>query len=196
MGKIPREEVREIEAVLLACRDELVNDAASTSSPAELLVSICGSYRRGKHECGDVDVLISSPGFLSDTSHPKAKLKAGGELLHAFVVALRRAGLLTDDLASGSTKYMGVCKLPGPGRLHRRLDVRCIPYDQYFFGLLYFTGPRSLSIEMRQAAIERGFVLNEYGLTKHGNPSERTKVHSEREIFDALGVLYREPTER
>jgi len=49
---------------------------------------------------------------------------------------------------------------------------------------------------MRQAAIERGFVLNEYGLTKHDNPSEQTEVHSEREIFEALGVPYREAHER
>jgi len=125
--KIPRHEVREIEAVLLQCRDAL---AASGHATQDLLLNICGSYRRGKKECGDVDVLITSPGFFSDAAHPKAKVKAGGELLHAFVEALRDAGLLTADLASGSSKYMGVCKLPGEGRLHRRIDVRCIPYDQ------------------------------------------------------------------
>ena len=39
----------------------------------------------------------------------------------------------------------GVCLLPpcigGDGtRVHRRIDIRLIPMDQYFFGVLYFTG--------------------------------------------------------
>lgn len=38
--------------------------------------------------------------------------------------SLRDLGYVTDDLAAGNTKYMGVCKLPGPDRLRRRIDVR------------------------------------------------------------------------
>jgi DNA polymerase lambda len=37
-------------------------------------------------------------------------------------------------------KYMGVCRLPGPGRLHRRLDIIVVPYGEFACSLMYFTG--------------------------------------------------------
>ena len=34
------------------------------------------------------------------------------------------------------------CRLPGLDRLHRRLDIRCMPEDQYHFGIVAAT-PRN-----------------------------------------------------
>ena len=46
-----------------------------------------------------------------------------------------------------STKHnllQGVCVLPSTDEedkhVHRRIDIRLIPIDQYYFGTLYFTG--------------------------------------------------------
>jgi len=189
--RIPRAEVMEIEAVLQEVGGKLAADMHLAAE--ELMVKICGSFRRGRADCGDVDVLLTSKPFRSEPTNPKGQHKEGGDLLRRFVELLRSTRILTHDLAFGPTKYMGVIRVHD---LHRRLDIRCFPYDQFWYGLVYFTGPRLLSIDLRTRAIERGLVLNEYGLTSKENPHERVLVNSEREIFEALGAPYREPHER
>nr|QDO16408.1 DNA polymerase beta [Lingulodinium polyedra] len=180
--KIPRAEVAEHGALMLGVRDR---------KHRELRLQICGSYRRGKAECGDIDLLITRPDFTSTSR----AANSGGALLKGFLQSLREAGYLTDDLAAGNTKYMGACRLPGPGRLHRRLDVRCLPADQFHFGTLYFTGSASLSIRLRMRAIELGMTLSEYGLERK-DTGERIAANSEKEVFEALGMEYLEPHER
>lgn len=49
-----------------------------------------------------------------------------------------------------------------PPPTHRRIDIRLIPFDQYFFGILYFTGSDEFNRQMRSHALEKGFTLNEY----------------------------------
>ncbi|CAJ1378951.1 unnamed protein product [Effrenium voratum] len=156
-----------------------------------LLLTICGSYRRGRPDCGDIDVLISHPEYTTT----KRAANAGGKLLHGFVDSLKRAGYVTGDLAFGNTKFMGICRLPGAERLHRRLDIRCVPYDQYHFGMLYFTGSAALSVKMRLKAIEMGLTLSEYGL-ENKLTGEKVLANSEEDIFRALGMPYLAPTER
>ena len=70
-----------------------------------LEVVTCGSYRRGKPTCGDVDILVT---------HPDGRSHRGvfGQLLEKG----RQEGFLTDDLSvhndpEGQSKYLGVCKL-------------------------------------------------------------------------------------
>ncbi|CAE7027191.1 Polb [Symbiodinium natans] len=121
MKRIPYAEMKEHHDKLEACR---------LSNP-KLLLTVCGSYRRGRPDCGDIDVLISHPEYTT----AKRDANAGGKLLHAFVESLKHAGYVTADLAFGNTKFMGVCRLSGEERLHRRLDIRCLPHDQYHFGL-------------------------------------------------------------
>ena len=52
IARIPRSEVTEIETV--------VKEIAYEINPGIIVVT-CGSYRRGKSTCGDVDCLISHP---------------------------------------------------------------------------------------------------------------------------------------
>jgi len=181
--KIPRSEMVVHEAFLEKVRSE--------RSPA-LKMLVCGSYRRGKKTSGDIDVLVTSPDFTSFSS-------AGArQPLSDFILSLRAAGYLVADLACGEKKYMGVCKLPGHS-LHRRIDIRCLPSDQFHFGTLYFTGSRELNVRMRQQALERGFTLSEYSLTRKGAATLGAvgiAVTSERDIFQALGLDYLQPHER
>jgi len=156
-----------------------------------LLLTVCGSYRRGRPDCGDIDVLISDPSYTT----VRREANAGGKMLHAFVQSLKDARYVTDDLAYGATKFMGVCRLQDKGSLHRRLDIRCVPYDQYHFGTLYFTGSAALSVKMRLKAIDLGLTLSEYGL-ENKTTGEKVAAKSEADIFRALGMPYLEPTER
>ena len=41
---------------------------------------------------------------------------------------------------------------------------RLIPNDQYFCGILYFTGSDEFNRRMRHHALEKGFTINEYSI--------------------------------
>ena len=41
---------------------------------------------------------------------------------------------------------------------------RLIPHDQFFCGILYFTGSDEFNRRMRQHALEEGFTINEYSI--------------------------------
>ncbi|CAE7594630.1 polb [Symbiodinium pilosum] len=156
-------------------------EALRLKNNPSLLLTVCGSYRRGRPDCGDIDVLISHPDYTT----AKRDANAGGKLLHGFVESLKTSGYVTADLAFGNTKFMGVCRLSGEDRLHRRLDIRCLPKDQYHFGMLYFTGSAALGVKMRLKAIEMGLTLSEYGL-ENRRTGEKVAANSEKDIFRTL----------
>ena len=63
----------------------------------------------------------------------------------------------------------------------RRLDIRLLPYDQYYSGILYFTGSDQFNKAMRAHAIEQGFTLNEYSI----RPIDKgIKINSDISVFD------------
>lgn len=97
--KIPREEATQI--------FQYVQKEAFTSfklGPMELEVVACGSYRRGKPLCGDVDILISrrDKGSIEETLGP-------------LVEALKKSGFMREALGKvgkkekGGETFMGIC---------------------------------------------------------------------------------------
>lgn len=61
--------------------------------------------RRGKASSGDIDVLVTHPSYISSSTIPKSEK---GLRLKSVVSALQVAGLVTDTLSLGETKFM-VC---------------------------------------------------------------------------------------
>ncbi|XP_045658886.1 DNA polymerase lambda isoform X2 [Ursus americanus] len=190
LERIPREEATEIE--------QTVREAAQAFNPG-LLCMACGSYRRGKATCGDVDVLLT---------HPDGRSHQG--IFSLLLDSLRRQGFLTDDLVSQEEngqqqKYLGVCQLPGPGRRHRRLDIIVVPYSEFACALLYFTGSAHFNRSMRALAKTKGMSLSEHALStsvvrdtqglKVG-PGRVLPTPTEKDVFRLLGLPYREPAER
>lgn len=190
LDRMPREEAAEIE--------QTVRLSAQAFNPGLLCVA-CGSYRRGKATCGDVDVLIT---------HPDGRSHQGifGRLLDS----LRQQGFLTDDLVSQEEngqqqKYLGVCRLPGPRQRHRRLDIIVVPYSEFACALLYFTGSAHFNRSMRALAKTKGMSLSEHALSaavvrnsqgvKVG-PGQVLPTATEKDVFKLLGLPYREPAER
>lgn len=188
------EKMPSAEAELIA---DTVKKAALSIQPA-LEVIPCGSYRRGRAMCGDVDVLIT---------HPDGKSHEG--VLCKILQVLHESHFLTDDLAvpheGGSPrKYMGVCKLPGEGNKHRRLDIFVVPQEEFACSLLAFTGSAHFNRSMRLLARRKGMSLNDHGLyadvyrtgeEKIGH-GKRLPTPTEKSIFEHLGLEYRPPEER
>nr|WKN12663.1 PolL [Haplophryne mollis] len=189
LDRMPREEAAAIETV--------VRDAVQAIDP-HLVAIACGSYRRGKATCGDVDVLIS---------HPDGNSHKG--VFSKVLQSLRDSGFLTDDLVSNEEngeqkKYMGVCSLPGPDHRHRRLDIIVVPYNEFACALLYFTGSAYFNRSMRALAKTKNMSLSEHSLKENVVRQRCLKVYdgsalatpTEKDVFNLLGIPYREPHER
>ena len=168
--KIPRAEI-----------DTLKN---MISAILKIKFDICGSYRRGALESGDVDILIS---------------QNDGDL-KKIVKKLQKNNIIIDSLTTeGSTKFMGIYRIndmsalaPAPAPA-RRIDIRLVSPDSYYAALLYFTGNKNFNIYLRQKAIDNGYTLNEYGLKFN---DELRVLKSENEIFEILNISVIDPEKR
>lgn len=195
LERIPRKKVSKFE--------KKIRNILTTKFGNDYIMTVTGSYRRGKDTCGDIDILMTN----SNATTTEKMDKEYGTFLPRLLEILHQKGILIDDLTSlGSSKYMGVGKLE-PNDKARRIDIRFVPYNSYYPALLYFTGSKDFNIMMRNYAIEQGYLLSEYGLYK--NPDRKKKLtskelvsknklvfNSEQEIFKALGMDYIPPHER
>ena len=153
----------------------------------DIKVIACGSYRRGLPTCGDLDILLC----------PSKSMQPETTLLTKVVDLLTRVELLAGNLThEGTTKYMGVCRLPG-GK-GRRIDIRVIPVTALGAAQLYFTGSGEFNVAMRNEALKQGYTLNEYGLyrLKSDGKGDLIPCETEEEIFAHLKLVYLAPQER
>ncbi|TFK99880.1 hypothetical protein BDV98DRAFT_650571 [Pterulicium gracile] len=171
----------------------------------KLSVDIMGSFRRGKADCGDIDILITRP--IHD-----GKTHAG--VMARLWAGLHKARILTEDLALPSNMedslectYRGLCSLPVPDSRRRRIDILMLPWQYRGAALLYYTGDDIFNRAMRFKAGKMGYSLNQRGLYAGvvRNPNKRTEKtnqgnivasETEEEIFKILGVPWQEPWQR
>eukprot|EP00095_Tigriopus_kingsejongensis_P006026 maker-scaffold671_size114370-snap-gene-0.35 protein:Tk06026 transcript:maker-scaffold671_size114370-snap-gene-0.35-mRNA-1 annotation:"dna polymerase lambda-like" len=177
----------------------VVQRAALEINPSLELVA-CGSYRRGKSTCGDLDILITHPRLDDDLEI--------GSLFESLLAKLHQSGFLTDDLSvmgnGRQRKYLGVCQLPGAGSKHRRLDIIVVPRDERATALMYFTGSAHFNRSMRLLASKMGMSLSEHALVTNVARVHREKVNegtalatpTEESVFEHLKLPYRTPEER
>ncbi|KAF9578348.1 hypothetical protein BGW38_005897, partial [Lunasporangiospora selenospora] len=148
---------------------------------------VTGSYRRGKPDCGDIDIVIARP-----------DIDQGDELMAIMEHVLQRlinTGFLVDHLSlpvweDGMAdrlkhfKYMGICKLQSTGNsagssrqgkgqesgqgevsgIHRHIDILVVPWKHLGAVLIYFTGNDICNRSMRLLARNRGMRLSDKGL--------------------------------
>ncbi|CAF0996899.1 unnamed protein product, partial [Brachionus calyciflorus] len=162
--RIPREE-------MVRMKDLIMKEISLVDK--EFIATICGSFRRGAESSGDIDILLTHPEYMSTSpqkitkKESKIKIKKTGprDLLKKVVDKLIEVDFITDTMALGDTKFMGVCSLD-KNPPFRRIDIRLIPKDQFYCGILYFTGSDTFNKTMRKFALEKGYTLNEYSLRK------------------------------
>ena len=129
-------------------------------------VEIAGSFRRRKETIGDLDLLVTG-------GDPAA-------VMEAFV----RHPEAADTLGEGETKSS--IRL----RNDLQVDLRHVPAESFGAALLYFTGSKEHNIELRRIAIDKGYSLNEYGLTKDG---KIVAGRTEEDVYRALDLAWIPP---
>lgn len=178
--RIPRHEVASHEATLL--------EAVTRVCEEGFWGDVVGSYRRGACDSGDIDMLIGYGDRIPDNV---ARLR-----FKQLVASLQQSGYITDVLANGPKKFMGVCKLPNHPHA-RRLDLLLTPAHEHPYALLYFTGSDNYNVKVRQHALDRGYKLNEHGLEAVGSvPDPPNRVVTEEDILAFLGLPFTPPTQR
>ena len=200
-AKIPRDEITRVQQIL--------QTAAAELNP-EMIAQCCGSYRRGRARSGDVDCLLFHKSLATENDVRRWETE-NGHILSAFAAKLAALGFLVDHLSCGDTKYMGLCRMAGPDRTNRRIDIRLMPMNSHAAALLYFTGSKNLNTDMRNRALARDMTLNEYGLYKFAKDpqgklikdakgknikGEQILTPTETDIFTQVGMKYLEPHER
>lgn len=121
----------------------------------------CGSVRRFVETVGDVDLVVA-------TTQP--------EQVHE---AVSRWPEVAEVIGSGETKTSVLT------RESFQVDVRTVTVDQLGSAILYFTGSKAHNIALRQRAIDRGWLLSEYGLFE----GDRVVAsRTEEDIYEALDM--------
>ena len=192
--RIPRAEMDRHSATLMA------------NKPDALEGVIVGSYRRGKPDSGDIDMLVR-------TSGPGVDAAAA---LSDYVKILKDGGYIEEVLAHGEHKCMAICKLPAAaaaaggagaassasaaasttGGVSRRLDLLITPPAEFPFAVFYFTGSDTFNVAVRAHALTRGFTLNEHGIVQVSTGRSVSGVKTEKDIFSLLKLVWREPKDR
>lgn len=137
------------------------------------LATIVGSYRRGSPDSGDIDIL-----YRGD--------------IDKFLEQIHRAhGDHWRVVATGPTKIAGIFEYKKNHAVE--IDIWKATKENYHAMLLYSTGSKNHNILMRAIAKRQGMMLNQNGLYRDG---VIIPTHSERDIYEALGMKYRAPSER
>jgi len=158
---------------------------------------ICGSIRRRKAEVGDVE-LLCVPNPLRATfgyrimNGVDQKLD---ELLQEGALDCRRT-------QNGQTVYGIKNKLLVHVASGFPVDIFSTTETNWWMSLVIRTGPKESNIKLAMAAKQKSWKLNAYGsgYTCYdlctGEEQGHVTCHSEREVFESVGLDYKEPWER
>ncbi|KAF9112172.1 hypothetical protein BGX27_003834 [Mortierella sp. AM989] len=199
LKRIPRSEVEKVGSVVESTAKALHTDIQS---------QVTGSYRRGKPDCGDIDIVVARPNVDNGDELFDIMEHILNDLTNqGFLVDHLSWPTWSDDMANMPKhfKYMGICKLPGDDQTHHHIDILVVPWIHLGAALLYFTGNDICNRSMRLYASKRGMHLSDKGLFSgiirgpkrvRVNQGHWVAGRTEREIFEYLGIGYLEPYER
>ena len=139
-------------------------------------VAYAGSLRRMRDTIGDVDILVASD--------------ADPVPIHE---AFRGMDLVESVIAAGEKKS-SVITVRGI-----QADLRVVEPIAWGAALQYFTGSKAHNVRVRERAVRKGLLLNEYGIwtrTEEGEQGERVASRSETDVYAAVGLDYVPPTMR
>ena len=130
---------------------------------------ICGSYRRKEPLVGDIDILVVGRKF------PRLPF--------------------LDDNKSVELLAKGENRIKIFYKKKIEIDFKLVTKRSKACSLLYFTGPKTASIYLRQVAMKQGKLLNEYYI-KDLTTGETFYPRTEEVVYEYLGVRYLPPERR
>jgi len=214
---VPKDEMRRIFATV-------ERFAQKIEANAEAL--LCGSARRqDERDSSDIDVLLIVPTPAReldlqgrDNNDKDWDFTTETRVLKELVDSLELAGIITDHGSGMGMKgpnYMGVCVDPflGVDARHRRIDIKVYPSALRAFGHMHFTGNtmfnRAINVyaqRYKTPDAPYGLKMSKLGLFKRSGAFDRhgesvqcgrvSGIETEEDIFKALSLQYRKPTER
>jgi len=159
---------------------------------------VAGSLRRRRAEVGDVEILYI-PKFQTEQADMFATTQAN--LVDRVLGGMLASGEFAKrPNCNGGFAWGEKNKLA----LHRSgipVDLFTASESNWWNYLVCRTGGAESNIRIAQAAIQRGWKWNPYGdgFSRGGalaGPAESHTVHSEREVFEFVGLPYLEPWQR
>lgn len=180
--RIPRAECEHIIRIV-ACAAKLV-------APGARIVP-AGSYRRGRLDSGDVDIMVVSP----DAGAMLAifeRVEIARPVVRVMIGSARISFLIMVYQENPTNNKTGV----RAKRVHRRqVDLLWVLPKNYWPALLYFTGGAEHVRGIRAICQSRGMRLNQDGLFKmvptsvqHPTGLMPIPLSSERSLYDILGL--------
>ena len=176
-------------------KEVLLKKIATTVKASENLRGVlAGSYRLGKKQSGDIDLIV----MVNDIKTLDDLEKKGGDLMLKFIEALKKTGILVDYLPLGETEFLGMVRMPTntkKDKIVRHLDLKLIPTESLPFYLLYFGSGEKFSRKIRAIAKKQGYKLSQWGL-ENLKTKKFVPIKDEKDIFKKLGVPYVSPEDR
>lgn len=148
-----------------------------------LKLIVAGSYRRNRATSNDADIVTLKVGDPVDKITTSLIGSKKVEMLKVYAAGPDKASILFQIRVKGTAKSKYIVKS----------DLFMAEPKEYMYMLLYATGSGGFNIIMRARAKRLGLLLNQRGLYKAGVALE---LKNEHEIFERLGMTYREPEKR
>lgn len=171
------------------CREDITGIAGIVRKKIDrnLKVNIAGSYRLGKLDSGDIDLIITYSGL--------GKRNVAVKLSYMDIILDQLEKYIIHIISHSVNKSLLIVKFPGKHVM--RMDLVCIPESQFPWYVLYFGSDIAFSRKIRDCASKKGYKLNEKGLFYKGTEKRvKVKVRSEKDIFKILGLKYVNPQDR
>lgn len=177
----------------LACRigDELV----AALAPHCERVCIAGSLRRNKPDVGDIEILYVPR--IGQIRRPGSLFTESGSLADELLECWLTTGVLDKRLnKNGHPAWGPLNKLARHTASGISVDLFATTSEHWFVSLVVRTGSAAMNIELAASGLRRGMKLHGYGVIERIATGEQIVPNSEQEVFELLGVPYREPHER
>ena len=178
-----------------------------SSMSGVVLAQLAGSARRRRETIGDLDIVVGANPQDHDSVIQSilelpgiAEVKGHGESKVSLI--------LESNVLGGSMGESSMAANLAEAFLERSSDatidaqVRIVTPEAFPFTLAYFTGSKEHNIRMRQAAIDRGLRLNEFGLFSEEDAGDAIgmeaakhtlKCSTEEDIYSNLGMKWVPP---
>ena len=169
--RLNAEDRDESERMTRAEAEALADKMTKLLNPFVDFVEVCGSYRRGREDPGDLDIVII---LKENESLPAIVEKLVGQYTAVNWLGEKKTQIVVDGV---------------------KVDIKVSSLEGLGAALLYFTGPGGYNIGMRRSAKSKGLKLNEYGIW-----TRDTNVYlggaTEEEIYAVLDKTYKPPEMR